>query len=175
MEDIDESVLRAEANKGGVDGVRDYLVRRGREAYLTKREEVEAAQPGLMGEAEKYFVLTQTDNLWKQHLQAIKFVQQAVGLRGYAQKDPLIEYKLEGYNLFVEMMAQIRRNVIYSVYQFQPKRVKEVPAEIQPQPATSAGAADAEFPEMGDGVPRDEPEPEMAVASKGSRKKGGKK
>ena len=175
MEDIDESVLRAEANKGGVDGVRDYLVRRGREAYLTKREEVEAAQPGLMGEAEKYFVLTQTDNLWKQHLQAIKFVQQAVGLRGYAQKDPLIEYKLEGYNLFVEMMAQIRRNVIYSVYQFQPKRVKEVPAEIQPQPAASAGAADAEFPEMGDGVPRNEPEPEMAVASKGSRKKGGKK
>ena len=155
--------------------MRDFLVQRGRDAYLTKREEVEAAQPGLMGEAEKYFVLTQTDNLWKQHLQAIKFVQQAVGLRGYAQKDPLIEYKLEGYNLFVEMMAQIRRNVIYSVYQFQPKRVKEVPAEIQPQPATSAGAADAEFPEMGDGVPRDEPEPEMAVASKGSRKKGGKK
>ena len=52
-------------------------------------------------------------------------LQQAVGLRGYAQKDPLIEYKLRGYNLFVEMMAQIRRNVIYSVYQFQPKRIKE--------------------------------------------------
>ena len=173
MEDIDEGVLRAEANKGGLDGVRDYLVKRGREAYLTKRDEVEAAQPGLMGEAEKYFVLTQTDNLWKEHLQAIKFVQQAVGLRGYAQKDPLIEYKLEGYNLFVEMMAQIRRNVIYSVYQFQPKRVKPVPEALQP--VASAGAADAEFPEMGDGKPRDEPEPEMAVASKGSRKKGGKK
>ena len=41
--------------------------------------------------------------------------------RRYAQKDPLIEYKLEGYNLFREMMAQIRRNVIYSVYQFVPK------------------------------------------------------
>ena len=173
MEDIDEAVLRAEANEGGIDGVRDYLVARGRDAYLTKRDEVEAAQPGLMGEAEKYFVLTQTDNLWKEHLQAIKFVQQAVGLRGYAQKDPLIEYKLEGYNLFVEMMAQIRRNVIYSVYQFQPKRVKPVPEELQP--AASAGAADAEFPEMGDGKPMDEPEPEMAVASKGSRKKVGKK
>ena len=175
MEDIDEAVLRAEANKGGIDAVRDFLVKRGREAYLTKREEVEAAQPGLMGEAERFFVLTQTDNLWKEHLQAIKFVQQAVGLRGYAQKDPLIEYKLEGYNLFVEMMAQIRRNVIYSVYQFQPKKVKEVPAEIQPQPAASAGAADSEFPEMGDGKPQAEPEPEMAVAGKGSRKKGGKK
>ena len=175
MEDINEATLRAKADEGGIDAVRDFLVQRGRDAYLTKREEVEAAQPGLMGEAEKFFVLTQTDNLWKEHLQAIKFVQQAVGLRGYAQKDPLIEYKLEGYNLFVEMMAQIRRNVIYSVYQFQPKKVKEVPAEVQPPPAASAGAVDAEFPEMGDGQPRDEPEPEMAVASKGSRKKGGKK
>lgn len=73
--------------------------------------------PGLQQEAERYFVLSQTDNLWKEHLQALKFVQQAVGLRGYAQRDPLIEYKLEGYNLFLEMMAQIRRNVIYSVYQ----------------------------------------------------------
>lgn len=73
--------------------------------------------PGLMQEAERYFVLSQTDNLWKEHLQALKFVQQAVGLRGYAQRDPLIEYKLEGFNLFLEMMAQIRRNVIYSVYQ----------------------------------------------------------
>ena len=56
-------------------------------------------------EAQRFFVLTQTDNLWKEHLQAIKFLQQAVGLRGYAQRDPLAEYKLEGYGLFLEMMA----------------------------------------------------------------------
>ncbi|KAH9313112.1 hypothetical protein KI387_028147, partial [Taxus chinensis] len=80
-------------------------------------EEIEKEAPGLMKEAERYFVLTHIDRLWKEHLQAIKFVQQAVGLRGYAQRDPLIEYKLEGYNLFLEMMAQVRRNVIYSVYQ----------------------------------------------------------
>ena len=54
--------------------------------------------------------------------QAIKFLQQAVGLRGYAAKDPLTEFKLEGYNLFVEMTSQVRRNVIYNVYQFQPQR-----------------------------------------------------
>ncbi len=76
-----------------------------------------------MGEAQRFFVLTQTDNLWKEHLQAIKFLQQAVGLRGYAQRDPLVEYKLEGYNLFLEMMAQIRRNVIYNVYVFDPRSV----------------------------------------------------
>lgn len=70
-----------------------------------------------MKEAERFLILSNIDRLWKEHLQALKFVQQAVGLRGYAQRDPLIEYKLEGYNLFLDMMAQIRRNVIYSIYQ----------------------------------------------------------
>jgi preprotein translocase subunit SecA len=42
------------------------------------------------------------------------------------QRDPLVEYKLEGYNLFLEMMANIRRNVIYNVYVFQPRRNPEV-------------------------------------------------
>lgn len=70
-----------------------------------------------MKEAERFLILSNIDRLWKEHLQALKFVQQAVGLRGYAQRDPLIEYKLEGYNLFIEMMAQIRRNVIYSIYE----------------------------------------------------------
>ncbi|KAG5514064.1 hypothetical protein RHGRI_035465 [Rhododendron griersonianum] len=105
--------------------LRDYLHLRGREAYLQKKDTVEKQAPGLMKEAERFLVLSNIDRLWKEHLQALKFVQQAVGLRGYAQRDPLIEYKLEGYNLFIEMMAQIRRNVIYSVYQFQPVLVKD--------------------------------------------------
>ncbi|KAJ8466166.1 hypothetical protein OPV22_028718 [Ensete ventricosum] len=102
------------------EDLREYLRYRGREAYFQKMEIVEKQAPGLMKEAERFLILTNIDRLWKEHLQAIKFVQQAVGLRGYAQRDPLIEYKLEGYNLFLEMMAQIRRNVIYSIYQFQP-------------------------------------------------------
>ena len=54
----------------------------------------------------------------------MKFLQQAVGLRGYAQREPLSEYKLEGYGLFLEMMAKIRRNAIYNVYEFKPDKVK---------------------------------------------------
>ncbi|KAI3759985.1 hypothetical protein L1987_50373 [Smallanthus sonchifolius] len=103
----------------------NYLRLRGREAYLQKRDIVEREAPGLMKEAERFLILSNIDRLWKEHLQALKFVQQAVGLRGYAQRDPLIEYKLEGYNLFIEMMAQIRRNVIYSIYQFKPVMVKD--------------------------------------------------
>jgi len=145
MEDVTEETLRAKANAGGVDAVRDYLRKRSVEAYYTKREEIEKVEAGLMPQAERFFVLVQTDNLWKEHLQAIKFIQQAVGLRGYAQKDPLIEYKLEGYNLFREMMAQIRRNVIYSVYQFRPKRLDDSGQPTQAGPeAVTPEAANAE-------------------------------
>ncbi|CAI5487281.1 unnamed protein product, partial [Closterium sp. Naga37s-1] len=114
-----------------VDTLRDYLHQRSKDAYYTKKAEVESAVPGLMRDAERYFVLTQMDLLWKEHLQALRFTQQAVALRGYAQRDPLIEYKLEGYNLFLAMMGQIRRNVIYSVYQFNPVTVSQ-PEGAQP-------------------------------------------
>ncbi|CAH9069570.1 unnamed protein product [Cuscuta epithymum] len=123
MSDLTPSLLADKCSN--YEELRDYLRLLGREVYQQKRDVVEKQAPGLMKQAEKFLILNNIDRLWKEHLQALKFVQQAVGLRGYAQKDPLIEYKLEGYNLFIEMMAQIRRNVIYSVYQFQPVLVKE--------------------------------------------------
>ncbi|GFP93636.1 protein translocase subunit seca1 chloroplastic [Phtheirospermum japonicum] len=123
LDDMTPDLLESKCSN--YEELRDYLHLRGREAYLQKREIVEKEAPGLMKDAEKFLILTNIDRLWKEHLQALKFVQQAVGLRGYAQRDPLIEYKLEGYNLFVEMMARIRRNVIYSIYQFKPVLVKE--------------------------------------------------
>jgi preprotein translocase subunit SecA len=110
----------------GYDAVYDRLVAIGREAVEEKRKDVERVQPGLVAEAARYFLLTQTDNLWKEQLQAMRFIQQAVGLRGYAQKDPLTEYKLEGFALFKEMQAQVRRNVIFSFYNFEANRMTPV-------------------------------------------------
>jgi preprotein translocase subunit SecA len=131
MADLEADTLRGVLASGGLEGLRSHLHARGRGALEEKRAEVEAAQAGVFSEAIRFFMLTQTDALWKEHLQAIKFVQQAVGLRGYAQRDPLIEYKLEGYALFVEMMAQIRRNVIYSVYQFAWRRAGAVNGSVE--------------------------------------------
>ncbi|XP_017235836.1 protein translocase subunit SECA1, chloroplastic [Daucus carota subsp. sativus] len=118
LSDLTPDVLAS--NCSNYEELQDYLRLCGREAYMQKREIVEKQKSGLMKEAERFLILSNIDRLWKEHLQALKFVQQAVGLRGYAQRDPLIEYKLEGYNLFIEMMAQIRRNVIYSIYEFKP-------------------------------------------------------
>ncbi len=73
-----------------------------------------------MREAERFFILQQIDTLWREHLQAMDALRESVGLRGYGQKDPLIEYKNEGYDMFLDMMTNMRRNVIYSMFMFQP-------------------------------------------------------
>ncbi|XP_026446421.1 protein translocase subunit SecA, chloroplastic-like [Papaver somniferum] len=137
------------ANNGSnYEELRAYLRLLGREAYLKKRDIVEEESAGLMMEAERFLILSNIDRLWKEHLQAIKFVQQAVSLRGYAQRDPLIEYKLEGYNLFLEMMAQIRRNVIYAIYQFKPVMVKDPKQEQKEKPSklTTSGKSSKKNP-----------------------------
>ena len=55
-----------------------------------------------MREAERFFILQQIDTLWREHLQAMAALRESVGLRGYGQKDPLIEYKNEGYDMFLK-------------------------------------------------------------------------
>jgi preprotein translocase subunit SecA len=83
-----------------------------RKAYDLKEHQVDQVRPGLMREAERFFILQQIDNLWREHLQSMEALRESIGLRGYGQKDPLIEYKQEGYEMFLEMMIDIRRNVM---------------------------------------------------------------
>jgi preprotein translocase subunit SecA len=100
--------------------IRGFMYEEVRKAYDIKESMVDKVQPGLMRQAERFFILQQIDNLWREHLQAMESLRESVGLRGYGQKDPLIEYKQEGYEMFLEMMTDIRRNVVYSMFQFQP-------------------------------------------------------
>jgi preprotein translocase subunit SecA len=104
-----------------MDELKAFLQEQMRNAYDLKEGQVEAVRPGLMREAERFFILQQIDTLWREHLQAMEALRESVGLRGYGQKDPLIEYKNEGYDMFLEMMIQMRRNVIYSMFMFQPR------------------------------------------------------
>ncbi len=108
-----------------VDELKNYLKEQLRTAYDLKESQIENNRPGLMREAERFFILQQIDNLWREHLQSMDSLRESVGLRGYGQKDPLIEYKNEGYDMFLEMMTNMRRNVIYSMFMFQPKIDKE--------------------------------------------------
>ena len=103
-----------------VEELKAFLQEQMRNAYDIKEGQIDQQRPGLMREAERFFILQQIDTLWREHLQAMDALRESVGLRGYGQKDPLIEYKNEGYDMFLEMMTQMRRNVIYSMFMFQP-------------------------------------------------------
>ena len=104
--------------------LQDFLKEQLRNAYDMKEAQVEQTHPGIMREAERFFILQQLDTLWREHLQSMDSLRESVGLRGYGQKDPLIEYKNEGYDMFLEMMINMRRNVIYSMFMFQPSQKK---------------------------------------------------
>ncbi|AAQ00845.1 MULTISPECIES: preprotein translocase subunit SecA [Prochlorococcus] len=103
-----------------IDELQAFLQEQLRNAYDLKESQIEESRPGLMREAERFFILQQIDTLWREHLQSMDALRESVGLRGYGQKDPLIEYKNEGYDMFLEMMTNMRRNVIYSMFMFQP-------------------------------------------------------
>ncbi|MEB3200901.1 MAG: preprotein translocase subunit SecA [Synechococcaceae cyanobacterium] len=109
-----------------MEELKAFLKEQLRNAFDIKESQVEAINPGLMMQAERFFILQQIDTLWREHLQAMDALRESVGLRGYGQKDPLIEYKNEGYDMFLEMMTQMRRNVIYSMFMFQPQVPQEV-------------------------------------------------
>ena len=104
--------------------LKDFLKEQLRNAYDLKEAQVEKTHPGIMRQAERFFILQQLDTLWREHLQSMDSLRESVGLRGYGQKDPLIEYKNEGYDMFLEMMINMRRNVIYSMFMFQPSQKK---------------------------------------------------
>ncbi|NBW62287.1 MAG: preprotein translocase subunit SecA [Synechococcaceae bacterium WB4_1_0192] len=116
LEDLRPAQLRGLS----VEELKAFLQEQLRNAYDIKEGQIEQQRPGLMREAERFFILQQIDTLWREHLQAMDALRESVGLRGYGQKDPLIEYKNEGYDMFLEMMTQMRRNVIYSMFMFQP-------------------------------------------------------
>jgi preprotein translocase subunit SecA len=104
-----------------VEEIKTFLHEQVRNAYDIKEAQVNATRADLMRDAERFFILQQIDTLWREHLQQMDALRESVGLRGYGQKDPLIEYKTEGYELFLDMMTDIRRNVVYSLFQFQPQ------------------------------------------------------
>jgi preprotein translocase subunit SecA len=82
---------------------------------------------------EKYLLLQILDHHWKEHLLAMDHLRQSVGLRGYAQKQPLQEYKQESFELFASMIERVREETMQMLHQVQVERAPEPEAPRQPQ------------------------------------------
>jgi preprotein translocase subunit SecA len=91
----------------------NFLVERIRESYERKSSHEE---PTAVKSLERYIILNAIDRLWQEHLYAMDALREGVYLRGYAQKDPLIEYKTEAYDMFVELMSNIKNEVLHNLF-----------------------------------------------------------
>ena len=79
----------------------------------------------LLREIEKIITLQTMDNFWMEHLDTMDHLRQSVRLRGYAQKDPLIEYKQDGLRLFEQMLRAIDRTIVYTIFRVEVKPREE--------------------------------------------------
>lgn len=78
-------------------------------AYEERQASVD---PAVLKHLERVVMMQQLDQFWKEHLAAMDYLRQSVGLRGYAQKDPKQEYKREAFALFQDMIARLERQII---------------------------------------------------------------
>ncbi|MBP6353802.1 MAG: SEC-C domain-containing protein, partial [Acinetobacter sp.] len=88
---------------------------------------------------ERYFLLNALDRHWKEHLAAMDYLRQGIHLRGYAQKNPEQEYKKEAFNLFVNMLAVIKSDVVTDLSRVHVPTAEEL-AEMEAQKQAQADA-----------------------------------
>ncbi|WP_299327984.1 preprotein translocase subunit SecA [uncultured Helicobacter sp.] len=113
--DIDESSLLEQTN-----------------ALLAKSYEEKMAAAGeSRNEIERIIYLQTLDTLWREHLYAMDTLKTGISLRGYNQKDPLVEYKKESYGLFMELIEQVKTQAIKTLHIIQIKEPESTKAQTQ--------------------------------------------
>ncbi len=110
----------------GRDGVRDKILEAAHEFYKRKEEML---TPELMGRLERFAVLHVIDEKWKDHLREMDDLKEGIGLRAYGQKDPLLEYKGEAYKLFVNLVEEIKTEIVSFCFKFFPQEPEEIKEE----------------------------------------------
>jgi preprotein translocase subunit SecA len=100
-------------------------------AYEAKEAGID---PDFMRHIEKVIMLQILDSLWKDHLLGMDHLKEGIGLRGYAQKNPLTEYKKEGFELFSQMMTRIKEEITEYLFKVQVNQEVEVPEELISKP-----------------------------------------
>jgi preprotein translocase subunit SecA len=125
---IDLKAAGIDAGKLGYDELLDRLV----EAVKARYEEKEKLfGPEIMRWLERRIVLDIVDSQWKDHLLSLDHLKEGIGLRGYGQKDPLVEFKKEAFTLFEDMMARIDTETVRYLFLVQPARPEDEAREIE--------------------------------------------
>ena len=91
----------------------EYVMGKAKEAYIQKEKEITEQA---LRQVEKAIILQTIDTLWMNHLDEIDYLRQGIGLRGYGQRDPLIEYKREAFHMFSHLMENMRSTTVRTIF-----------------------------------------------------------
>ncbi|MEJ2507255.1 MAG: SEC-C metal-binding domain-containing protein, partial [Ignavibacteriaceae bacterium] len=119
-----ETTFKAEEFESlGKEGLVEKIITDCREFYKRKEEMLGSE---LMARLERFAMLSVIDHKWKEHLREMDDLKEGIGLRAYGQKDPLVEYKGEAFKLFMDLLEQIRTEVVSFAFKFFPQAPDEV-------------------------------------------------
>ncbi len=108
-----------------ISEVRNFILDRAKEVYHAR----ESLLPDeVMRGFERFAILRTIDEKWKDHLYAMDQLREGINLRAYGQKDPLLEYKSEGFQMFREMMGEVNRTAIQRLYRTKIQGMEEAPS-----------------------------------------------
>jgi preprotein translocase subunit SecA len=139
---VEEAEERAGGDRSGL--TRDFLIEEVRNdvhaAYDQREEELSAE---VTRELERRVVLSVLDRKWREHLYEMDYLQEGIGLRAMAQRDPLVEYQREGYDLFAAMMDGIKEESVGFLFnvEVQQPQAAAPPADAVAEPAATATEA----------------------------------
>lgn len=138
----------------GEDGLADEIMNTIKTNY-TRKEEKYGAE--LISQIERFAMLTVIDEKWKEHLREMDDLKEGINFRAYGQKDPLIEYKKDGFEMFVQMLEEISKDVINMVFKFTTReeqvtqQKRSIPTQrMQTIKASAEGAGLKVTPEQSD-------------------------
>jgi preprotein translocase subunit SecA len=124
-----DAIITVSGNKDIiVDDVRHYVLEQAQSMYAARESLIPS---DVMRKFERYVILRTIDEKWKDHLYAMDQVREGINLRAYGQKDPLLEYKSEGFNLFQSMMKDLTRSSIQRLFRTQIQGVEQTPRTVQ--------------------------------------------
>jgi preprotein translocase subunit SecA len=126
LEELGEAFEAEELTEKDYRDLLEYLL-----GQLEARYEMKmgALHPEQRNEIERILYLQVLDNAWREHLYQMDILKTGIGLRGYNQKDPLVEYKKESYNLFTELVESIKRETLKTLYLIRFKSEEELEKE----------------------------------------------
>lgn len=124
----------------------EFLCGEFKKLYFQKEKEIGAEN---MRKIEKAIMLHSIDTLWVGHLEEIDYLRQGIGLRGYGQRDPLIEYKKESFNLFSNLMDSIRITIINAIFKVKTSSQEESISTLEKMQNLKFQGADEQIEQFG--------------------------